>query len=236
MTLALEPTTVVSLGGTVTTVWGMSALELHDAYWRTMGVAVVRPGGPVAADAGLYLLCDGGTSVVLDFRKVLDVMGWMTPELCMVRARAGALPAGQSPADAGAAARCAFTPRSAVAGAWSASRGGFSAWRGLKQRLLRERVCIARPRGRVVTGASAEVVLERLAVVWEDPTQAVSGLKRIARGAFALSDGAGKGAANGGQTNGGSAIRIPHVWVGKGRRFDEVRGGGRACVLRDAVS
>jgi hypothetical protein len=208
----------------MTTVWGMTAMELHDAYWRSLGVAVVRPGGPAPEQAGLYLLCDGETTAVLDFRKVLDLMGWMAPDLCVVRARKSPLPAGQSAAASGEPVRCGFTPRAAVADAWRSEAGGFAAWRAVKRRLPGERVCAARPAGRVVAGASAQVVLERLAVVWEDPAEAVRGLKRIARGVFGWGEGAGRGRAKKGQ----------RVWLGKGRRFDEVRGDGRACVLRDA--
>lgn len=221
MSIAILQEPAVLSAARTCTVWGFTPMELHDRYWTTMGVGVVRPGAEkLPAEPGLYLLLGAATTAILDFRKVLDHMGWLTPALCSVRAvkppaRPG-MPAG------GTAARCAFTPSAELAGAWRMGEGGHADWRQLKRRVAAEARTIARPLGRVLDGAPDGLLLDRLAHLWEDPTLGVPGLK-ARRGVFAL-DGEAAG-----ERPGGSCRR---VWLGRGRSLADVKSGA-VCVLAD---
>jgi hypothetical protein len=209
-------------------VWGRSSLDLHDAYWTSMGVCVVRPGNavPLDPDAGLYLLTGSRTVALIDFRKLLDTMGWQSPTLCIVRASSASL-AALGAADcvvplADQPVRCAFTPDPRFADLWRQTDGGFAAWRSLKRRLPAAKRCIARVRGRVLNDPPAEAFLQRLAQLWTDPTLGIPDLKRVAAGAFAL--------------DAVAPARRPscrHIWLGRGRTFDEITGDGPACILPD---
>ena len=203
--------------------WGLSPRELHDAYWRTMGVSVARPGSPAAADAGLFLLLGAATTALLDFRKVLELMGWTSPTLCYVRARTPAARPGQpTGGPPPISARCAVTPSAALAGAWTAGDSGYAAWRGLKAQVPPHRRTIARPLGRVLENCPDELLLERLAHLWSDPTLGVVGLKQRGQGVYALEAAAGEG-----------THACKRLWLGRGRSPAEAR-PGTVCVLPDA--
>ena len=48
------------------TIWGLGPIELHDHYWASKGVCVVRAGEhtEISPDAELYLLTDSRTLAV----------------------------------------------------------------------------------------------------------------------------------------------------------------------------
>ena len=107
------------------TVWGLTATEVHDAYWESKGVRVVRPGeGGAGGEAGLYLLLGRGASVVLRFRAVVDRMGWIKPALCVVRVGSSG-------------GRCGFTPEEELAEMWARGRGR---WSGCVQEMRRAEI------------------------------------------------------------------------------------------------
>ncbi|HVS72500.1 MAG TPA: hypothetical protein VHQ47_14690 [Phycisphaerae bacterium] len=221
--------TSAALGAPVR-LWGRSALELHDAYWKSLGVAVVRADGsdrPAAArDAGLYLLTGAAGAALLDFRKVLEVMGWMRPRLCLVRPVTP--PGAGEPAD-GLPARCGLTPDHALAAAWQATDGLGRAWRAIKRGA--RKTCIARPRGRLMNlrGAEAEdFFLTRLARLWLDPSEDLPGITRLGKGVF------GAAGADDGPSDGKRALSGP-LWLGRGRRRDEAQFTGPSCVLADVA-
>jgi lipopolysaccharide/colanic/teichoic acid biosynthesis glycosyltransferase len=74
------------------TVWGLSICDLHDAYWRSRGVEVVRPLGGMAAAHGsasrgetmrrpdrhadLYLLLAPGRLVLFDLDELVHRLVW----------------------------------------------------------------------------------------------------------------------------------------------------------------
>ena len=68
----------VSCGTNGVTVWGLTARELHDAYWRARGVDCVRRGTirPTQRAAELYLLMEPGQMVLFDLAKLIDRLIW----------------------------------------------------------------------------------------------------------------------------------------------------------------
>src|SRR3954468_10399712 len=71
------------------TVWGLTPIQLHDRFWASQGVQVVRQGEPseIVEGAELFLLTDAGSLVVFNVasQKVLDVLHWMEPDLLQIR-------------------------------------------------------------------------------------------------------------------------------------------------------
>src|SRR4051812_38614694 len=76
-------------GGTEATVWGVSGGQVHDRFWASRGVQVVRLGerSTIVDDAELFLLTDPRTLVTLRIREVVEKMLWMKPDLLTVRLR-----------------------------------------------------------------------------------------------------------------------------------------------------
>src|SRR3954471_12401324 len=69
------------------TVWGLSIVQLHDRFWASRGVQVVRLGerSTIVEDAGLFLLTDPRTLVTMRIREVVKKMVWMKPDVLIVR-------------------------------------------------------------------------------------------------------------------------------------------------------
>ena len=69
------------------TVWGMDALQLHEQYWASRGVQVVRSGDAARIDvsAQMYLLLDPALLVLFDLDRVLDRSTWKAAQIAYIR-------------------------------------------------------------------------------------------------------------------------------------------------------
>ena len=67
--------------------WGRSAADLHEAWWRMQGVAWVRRGSRAAppADAELYLLTEPSQMVVFDLEPLVAALTWNRPAISRLR-------------------------------------------------------------------------------------------------------------------------------------------------------
>ncbi len=85
----IDQTAPMSVGEEEPTIWGLSIVQLHDRFWASRGVQVVRLGEPstIVDDAELFMLTDPRTLVTLRIREVVEKMVWMKPELLIVRLR-----------------------------------------------------------------------------------------------------------------------------------------------------
>ncbi|MEM7228439.1 MAG: sugar transferase [Planctomycetota bacterium] len=68
----------VPIPGTAPRVWGLSATELHDAYWRARGVQCIRRGErqPLQRSAELFLLVPAGQLVLFDLAPIAEHLRW----------------------------------------------------------------------------------------------------------------------------------------------------------------
>ena len=68
-------------------VWGLTATQLHDAYWASHGVACVELGSgtPPQPSADLYLLVERGQAVIFDLRRIAESLLWNKAHLTRVR-------------------------------------------------------------------------------------------------------------------------------------------------------
>lgn len=83
-----------------TRLWGLSAAQLHDAFWRSHGILCVRRGQAVAgtpadgigaatpsgrAGADAFLLLEPEQLVLFDLREIAASLQWTRAELCRLR-------------------------------------------------------------------------------------------------------------------------------------------------------
>lgn len=68
-------------------IWGLTAGDLHNAYWRARGIQCVRPGQAEAIDraADLYLLLDLHQNVLFDITSVLEHLIWRNAAVTRLR-------------------------------------------------------------------------------------------------------------------------------------------------------
>ena len=78
---AREPVAAAPAERQEPTVWGLSIVELHDRFWASRGVQVVRMGerSTIVDDAELFLLTDPRMLVTLRISRVVEKMVWMKP-------------------------------------------------------------------------------------------------------------------------------------------------------------
>ena len=69
------------------TVWGLGATELHDAFWASVGVSCVRLGRGVAPERGadVFLLLEPDQLVVFDLRAIAETLLWNSAHLTRVQ-------------------------------------------------------------------------------------------------------------------------------------------------------
>ncbi|WP_428939609.1 sugar transferase [Fontivita pretiosa] len=70
------------------TIWGLTPVQLHDHFWASRGVCVVRPVDahrPIALDPELYLLTDARTLAIFRLRELIDTICWVKPQVLFVR-------------------------------------------------------------------------------------------------------------------------------------------------------
>lgn len=69
------------------TVWGLTPQELHDRFWASRGVQVVRPGetSEIVAGAELFLMADPAYLTIFRLRFLVDQLSWIQPQIMWVR-------------------------------------------------------------------------------------------------------------------------------------------------------
>ena len=72
---------------TTRTVWGMDAMQLHEQFWASNGVQVVRSGDAARIDpaASMYLLLDPTLLVLFDIERAVDRIAWKSADVVYVR-------------------------------------------------------------------------------------------------------------------------------------------------------
>ncbi len=212
------------------TIWGLPPAAVHDRFWASRGLQVVRQGeaSEVVTGAELYLLTDPRSLVIFPLRELGEVLSWLTPSLLAVRlsdrrehgyherviddgggrfARFERVYAGRE----SRLARVALTPHLAVARLWQASPDARSAWRAVRAAVPVEDRVLRVVAGRVYDSRLDEDLAEcvrALVEVWQRPDTTVDRVRRGRAGAWVDRDGG----------LGGDATISGPVWVGAGRR------------------
>src|SRR5688572_30706453 len=70
--------------------WGLSARQLHDAFWRSKGVQCVRrgvgpSGEPLERGAELFLLVEPEQLVLFNLIQMIDRLTWLSASVTRLR-------------------------------------------------------------------------------------------------------------------------------------------------------
>jgi len=207
------------------TLWGRSPAELHHAFWRQCGLAVVTPGaaGAFAHNANIFLLTDTDTLVLFHPRQAIDRFCWLIPRLLCLRLHAKNLPAAYR------LTRLGLTAELPLAEAWSRSQDTSALWRSWRREIPQMRRAVMSQPGRICRQPSmAELTafMERLAVVWRNPEAQIDRAQKVNARVWkdAQTPLAAPVPAHGAAT----------IWMGAGQRAISPPDPGKAIILWDA--
>ena len=213
----------------VPTLWGLSPGQLHARFWAARGVQVVGAGfqAEIRPQAELYLLTEPDQFVIVPLRRSLDLLCWLKPDLLMVRIADRSLKDYREIVEARAdgrflrfrrdysgatnrLGRVAFTTDPEIARDWAMLAADSNPWRAIRKLVPSDLRASMRESGQIYSGKverdNARFARD-LAETWSRPDATISGLARIGRDAWSMSDRLGAD---------DSRITGP-VWVGAGR-------------------
>lgn len=233
----------------VHTIWGHQPVDLHDRFWASRGVQVVRLGQPssIVRDAELLMLTHPASLYIFRLAPILDAVSWIAPDLVFVRLsdRRKGESAERVATDAdgnflgfsrvydGANARMhrvALTTDPELARLWQASPDPQSGWRTLRRLVPRDDRYAARIDAKIFDSSQPEeqaLFMRELVRRWARPDATIDGIQRVREGIWSFG---GRGA----PVNEGAR---PPLWIGAGRSIPEsVAAVGPAVLWDDAAA
>jgi lipopolysaccharide/colanic/teichoic acid biosynthesis glycosyltransferase len=231
-------------------IWGLEPSQLHDRYWASRGVQVVRQGEPseIVDGAELYLLIDARSMALFSLARPIDIFCWAKPRLLYARLadrretgyRERAVVGEDNrfirferlyggPANS-RLARVALTTDRHLAHAWQEAQSATSAWHQLRaavDRLHREVISISGNIYDISSEDDLHAFGRRLTQVWSRPDSTIARPKESdAPGVWIDPDAMVPV----------NAQMIGPVWVGAGREIDAARSVVGPCILWDDPS
>lgn len=229
--------------------WGLDVTSLHDRFWASHGVQVVRQGEPASLSplAELFMLTEGRVLTVFNPRSPVEAMYWAGAASTLVRIHS------QRPQDyvervltdeAGrfqrieraygrssrSLARVALTTSADLAALWQRTSNPAEAWKDLRRRVPRVRRYAVSVKGEVAHRDDAEeqaMLLKLLMSAWSIPAVSVAGVEERAPGLWVHRE---SRVERGVRTSG-------TVWVGAGRSLSSgLRVAGPAVLWDDPRS
>jgi hypothetical protein len=179
--------------------WGLSPLQLHDLYWRSRGVAVIRQGGrDEVPEVEAFLLVDPRSLALFDLRTAIRRLYWVDPMLLSIRLhglvrnrlveqqpsdsiRTSIFRRGEIP-NRGAVTRVGLTKHSKIAQEWQSCPNPTEAWRGFRREISQSRRAALSLPGVTGDGYSDEEaagVVGHIASIWQRPEQFVERAFRV---------------------------------------------------------
>ena len=230
------------------TVWGLRPEQLHDRYWASRGVQVVRCGEQISlsSDAKLFLLTDDRSLFVFSLAPISDTLSWLKPSLMFIRlhdtvehgyreqvladeeGRFLSFKRQYQDADIRLNRLC-LTPRREVAEAWQQAGGLREGWRQLRLSVPRKKRAAVSLEGEVYRGDDENemmLYLRSLVQVWRRPDATIPRARQVLDGVWA--DGEAMPTAD--------TRFIGKVWVGCGRKLGGVRSVVGPAILWDDVT
>lgn len=178
-----------------TRIWGYDVRRLHDLFWASRGLQVVRPGQPVTPGGpGIYLLLTADAAVFINVRHHLKRMRWTGARVLRLRVadrsghayreRVVETPDGRLeritrvyPGRTGGTIRVALTFDHATASRWAAQAPGREQWTALKRGAGTS--IVAETNGRfhdLASPADQAECLTTLARQWREPGRLIPGI------------------------------------------------------------
>jgi lipopolysaccharide/colanic/teichoic acid biosynthesis glycosyltransferase len=218
------------------TVWGLSIVELHDRFWASRGVQVVRLGerSTIVDDAELFMLTDPRTLVTMRIREVVEKAIWMQPDLLIVRLKNMREEQYSETAvcDSRGAfiryhrnyggwdsrlARICFTRDPVLVRNWQNATDVRTVWQQFRRTIQPEERVTMTLSGRVYDrtspGESAQFMRD-LVQKWKRPDTTIQGIEQLSSGVWVMKEGAGRGVV---PKIDAATEFIGPVWVGAGR-------------------
>ncbi len=182
------------------TIWGLTPTAVHDRFWASRGVQVVRPGEPsaIVPHAELYLLLSSGVLTIFRPASLLDTMSWLTPDLVAVRLID---PSNDDFAEivhsdangrferfervystSARILRVGLTSDPEIVRIWQAAPDDTTAWRRLRSILKPSARYAARLQGRIFNADAPEdaaTFLREIISRWRRPDTTISGIRSL---------------------------------------------------------
>ena len=222
----VQSTTAKALDSSVgNRVWGHTPLELHDAYWRSLGVQCVRRGETLEIQGGsdLYMLMEPGQCAIFDLTELANSVVWnraplsrvrvtntqrkyvekvlvnRNDELIKIRREYGGLNSGSC--------RILLTRRASLAQVWAESSTRRLAWTELRRFIDWTRTDHYRIEGflsGVESQEQSDLILKELVAAWENPATCIEGIRELEAGVWGI---------NKEQLSSITHV-VPPVWIG----------------------
>lgn len=227
------------------TVWGMSAVELHDRFWAARGVQVVRQGRvtELVQHADLYLLIDHSSLVLFRLHHLSQTLDWMKSKFLFARVHAADDPGYKERVVADAdgrfirfersyreidyrLGRVALTPDREAAERWQKSNDTKVAWRELRRSIAADQRATVSVDGHVYDRDNHKHVndfVHQLVYLWRRPDATIPRAKRLAEDVWGDCS----------TTGIDSSRLIGPVWIGSGRSLSGVESVVGPAVLWD---
>lgn len=188
-------------------VWGHTALDLHDAYWRSLGVQCVRRNTTEELQGGsdLYMLMEPDQCAMFDLGELADSIVWNRAPLSRIRItnteRRYVEKVTVNPNDElvritrdyggtnNGSCRILLTRRASLAQVWIDSTNRRSAWTELRRFIDWTRTDHYRVEGflsKVGTRDRDRLILERLVTAWKRPSTCLEGLHELEPGVWGI--------------------------------------------------
>lgn len=227
------------------TLWGLDPVGLHDRFWASRGVQVVRRGDgtPLNRRAELYLLTDERTLTIFRLGKLVDALSWLRPRILFVRLHS-TLERGYrervladeedrflgfqriyDDADA-RLARLAVTPELELAEQWQRCEDHRTGWRNLRGAVSRSQRTAVSVEGHVFDrdlDSDVQQFVRQLVQVWKRPDTTIARVRRFGEAVW------GDASA----TPNHQTRCIGPVWIGAGRSLAQVSSVVGPAVLWD---
>jgi len=207
-------------------VWGLGAAELHDAFWRSRGVQVVRRETAVDLDrdAELYLLVEPTQAVCFNLSPIALRMLWDGADVVRLRVADAEARRYRERIDLDSAGdvagirrvygergpagyRVILTRSRQHAEWWRSGATRREVWRRLRQSTPYFRIVHRTIDGRCYEETDIDdqrSLIERLVAIWPDPDRAIEGIEQIADGVFAVA----------GSVIDEESVAISPAWIG----------------------
>ncbi len=206
--------------------WGLTAEELHDAYWRSRGIQCVRRSMPFVKQAGteMFMLMDVDQFVAFDLSSIADSIVWNRAPISRVRVKTPSKDYVEKViSENGELVRISrdytsrfmgshgvkLTRRPSIAEAWSRNEDRYKALRELRRYVDWTKSDAYEVEGHVeFTNQSMEVdelLVNRLVSIWKNPGESISGIKQLSPGVWGI---------DGIQIASTNVTPVPPVWIG----------------------
>jgi len=190
--------------------WGLTAPRIHEAHWRSFGIAAVRRGRreTLPRDADAFLLVDADQLAGFRIERLAETLRWSRAAICRVRLFDPGEAAYRERVVVGldgsvkkverrygreesASERVLLVRRRDLAERWAEAASPREGWRAIRRRVSAVHVDHLRVEGRSFrAGDRAQELgyLRWLVEAWPDPSRTIDGIEEIDHAIFARKD------------------------------------------------